>query len=61
MARNPESFTLTIKLGNDAMDTPEDVAAILADIAKYMHRNGSWPTSYVRDINGNTVGTICVV
>jgi len=56
-----ETFTLTIALGNAAMDTPEDVAGLLVDIAKYMHRNGSWYPETVRDINGNTVGSVRVL
>ena len=60
MPKNPESFTLTIELGNDAMQTPEDVAKLLTTVAGYMRKHGSWPNEKVRDINGNTVGTISV-
>lgn len=61
MSKNPDTFILTIALGNDAMQTPEDVAALLAEIAKNMHQNGSWPPERWRDINGHTVGRISVI
>jgi len=61
MSEDPESFTLTINLGDDAMQTPEDVAELLDRTAKYMRKHGSWPAEKVRDINGNTVGLISVI
>ena len=50
-------FTLTITLGNDAMQLPEDVADALRRVADKL------PTSFaaadegiIRDLNGNNVG-----
>jgi hypothetical protein len=61
MSKTPNTFTLTIVLGNDAMQTPEDVAELLAAISKDMYKNGSWPRERWRDINGHTVGIISVL
>lgn len=48
-------FVLTIELGNDAMQTPEDVAHALGAVAiKLQHGTLS---GNVRDWNGQTVGT----
>jgi hypothetical protein len=55
-------FTLTITLGNDAMQLPEDVAEALRIVADKL------PTSFaskdegiIRDVNGNNVGDWQVV
>jgi hypothetical protein len=48
-------FTLTITLGNDAMQTPEDVAAALETIAVQL-RTGI-DTKVILDANGNKIGT----
>jgi hypothetical protein len=52
------TFTLTIDLGNDAMQTPQDVAEALRGIAEDLdERVGVFPERRgVRDGNGNTVG-----
>jgi hypothetical protein len=50
-----DRFTLTIKLGNDAMRTSRHVAAALNEIAKRLRQAGS-VDGLVRDVNGNTVG-----
>ena len=50
-------MTLKIKLGNDAMQTPEDIADALrrtADRITDSVLNGA--TFNIRDTNGNTVG-----
>lgn len=47
-------FKLKIKLGNDAMQTPEDVAAALRKVASRLE--GQTLEGRIRDINGNTVG-----
>lgn len=55
-------FTLTIDLGNDAMQTSDDIGKALADISKTMrgdhtkvlHIEGQG--AKIRDVNGNTVG-----
>ena len=48
------TITLTIRLGNDAMNTPEDVAQLLHDAADHISE-GYYP-KYLFDINGNRVG-----
>ena len=52
-------FKLTVKLGNDAMQTGSDIAELLRALAdrtecEALMERGS---GSVRDINGNTVGT----
>lgn len=54
----PTVFTVAIILGNDAMQTPEDVAGLLRDMAAYMLKHGSWPRRVLYDVNGNDVGTV---
>jgi len=55
-------FTLKIKLGNEAMQTPADVAEALRDVAGRVGALGEsvWPHDYgygfVKDLNGNKVG-----
>ena len=50
-------FTLTIELGNDAMQTPEDVAGALREVADDVERTSMPQDGHrVRDYNGNTVG-----
>lgn len=53
-----ESFSLEITLGNDAMDSPWDVAAALRALADRLEAN-AWGdgTAPIRDANGNTVGS----
>ena len=48
------TFTLTIKLGNDAMNTPEDVSQLLHDAADYVIEG--YDQKYLFDMNGNRVG-----
>lgn len=48
-------FTLTIETGNDAMQTREDVARALREVAEAL--DGGREGGYVRDLNGNTVGS----
>lgn len=56
-----EQFVLEIELGNDAMQTPEDVAEALCLVARRLReaaalgRHASVGT--IRDRNGNDVGT----
>lgn len=49
-------FNLTIKLGNDAMSTKDDIARALRDLAGKLDRTDS-DSGRVRDDNGNTVGS----
>ena len=57
-----DRFTLTIELGNDAMQTPADVADMLATIAERLTDVHAWEgmlpdktEGRERDANGNTV------
>lgn len=50
----PDTFTLNIDLGNDAMQTAEDIDEALRSIAAKVLR-GKLSGSIV-DANGNTVG-----
>ena len=63
-----DGFTLRIKLGNAAMQTPEDVAEALRKTAEYVEGVGSYEgddeevrwhldAGNIRDLNGNTVGS----
>ena len=52
------TFKLEIRLGNDAMQTHDDIANALEEVATKVH-NGC-THGYVRDINGNTVGDFSV-
>lgn len=55
----PKQFKLTIKLGNDAMQTPGDISRALQDVAGRLGdvRNVSEiDETPVMDNNGNTVG-----
>jgi hypothetical protein len=54
-----DEFTLTITLGNDAMQTGGDVAEALREVAGRIddRRGGLFEDSgRIRDANGNTVG-----
>lgn len=50
-------FTLTIKLGNAAMQDPADVAHALQTLAFRLRDEGFGTGGRIRDENGNTVGT----
>ena len=49
-------FTLRITLGNEAMQTPEDVAASLRDIANRLDWGMYRRSGEILDMNGNRVG-----
>lgn len=52
-------FTLTIDFGNDAMQTADDLASALPDLANRIAdslRHGHWTSGGVADANGNRVG-----
>ncbi len=60
----PRSFTITLELGNDAMQTPRHVAAALIAVAARLRTHGfgqqcagGYCTESVMDINGNRVGS----
>lgn len=48
-------FTLEIEMGNDAMQTTEDIIDALKQVIKKMEsgRDGG----FIQDVNGNNVGT----
>jgi hypothetical protein len=50
-----DTFTLTIKLGNDAMSETADLVAALRRAAELIDVNGAWDGG-IMDANGNTVG-----
>ena len=51
-----EQFTLLIKLGNDAMQTPEDVANRLLAVANMLNYGMDRRSGEIIDLNGNKVG-----
>lgn len=55
------TFRLEITMGNDAMDSPADVAAALRVIADQLDADPWKHPRTVRDLNGNTVGAWDVV
>ena len=57
MSHKP-SFTITIELGNAAMETAEDIAAALRKLADQLDQGQHVPhqTRCVKDVNGNVVG-----
>lgn len=49
------AFSLRIELGNDAMQTPEDIVEALRSVARKLEGGDTEGT--IRDLNGNTVGS----
>jgi len=53
-------FVLEIEMGNDAVQTPRDVAFVLKRAAVSVSRVEDWHESYkearILDANGNTIG-----
>ena len=49
-------FTLRIKMGNDAMQTPEDVADRLLAVANRLNYGIDRQSGEIIDLNGNKVG-----
>ena len=49
-------FTLRIKLGNDAMQTQEDVGEVLRAVANRLDYVMDRSNGEIRDYNGNKVG-----
>lgn len=47
-------FNLKIKLGNAAMQTPQDVAKVLREVAVMVEMGRA--EMGIKDLNGNTVG-----
>ena len=51
----PQKFLLEIDLGNEGMQTPDDIGRSLRICAGYME-NAGLMRGNLRDINGNVVG-----
>jgi hypothetical protein len=51
-----DDFTIKIEMGNDAMQSPEDVADVLTTQVVPLLEQG-FTNGRVHDANGNTVGT----
>lgn len=51
-------LVITIDTGNDAMQTDDDVAQVLKDLARRVKERGMDNVSKVMDRNGNKVGTV---
>jgi hypothetical protein len=51
-----KNFKLRIELGNEAMQTPEDVVRALRDVAERLEGYSDFHSIIIRDVNGNTVG-----
>jgi hypothetical protein len=49
-------FMLEIKLGNEAMQSPEQIARALDDIAENLIHKGFLADRFIMDDNGNLVG-----
>lgn len=51
-------FTLTIKMGNSAMQTVDDIAEVLRKVAKRIEGSGNTGEDFgpIMDTNGNKVG-----
>ena len=56
---SPQKFQLTIKLGNDAMQSPRDVVAALRAVADRLEVESFRfnDSGIIRDVNGNNVGS----
>jgi hypothetical protein len=52
-------FTLTIKLGNEAMQTRQDIAGALEDLADHFRafEDSKRVRGIIRDANGNSFGS----
>ena len=51
-----DTFTLTIELGNDAMQDKHDVTRAIEDMLATGAISGGWTKGKIFDDNGNTVG-----
>lgn len=54
------TFTLTIRLGNEACQTAQDVAELLVKVAETMANEGQFHGT-IPDVNGNRVGGFTVL
>jgi len=52
-----ETFTLHIRLGNEACQTAQDVAELLVKVAEKLANEGEFYPGFIRDLNGNRVGS----
>lgn len=53
------TITIRLKTGNAAFEDDAEIVRILARVAREYYSFGPQPTS-IRDINGNTVGSVTV-
>ena len=53
-----QTITITINLGNDAMQSESDVAHALRELAKRIDAKGLGYVTKVMDANGQSVGTV---
>ncbi len=53
-----KKVTITINMGNDAMQTEDDIANPLGDLARRIELRGLGNPTLVKDGNGNNVGTV---
>ena len=53
-----QTITITITLGNDAMQSEADVARALRELAKRIDAKGLDYVTKVMDANGQSVGTV---
>lgn len=51
-----KQFTIEIELGNDSVQTADDIANILRETADKVDRVEVGAFKNIRDLNGNTVG-----
>jgi hypothetical protein len=57
MDRLHTRFTISLDLGNDAMQTPYNVADALNDLGDRLRTYPGLDNGYIRDENGNTIGS----
>ena len=55
---NPTKVTITVEMGNDAMQNETDIANALRTLASRIERHGLDRITKVMDENGNQVGKV---
>lgn len=53
-------ITITMTTGNEGFQTDYNVIAVLMTLAKELEMRGVIESRRIRDVNGNTIGTIKV-
>lgn len=54
------TITITIRTGNEAIQTSEDIADVLRELVRRMNKYGAENVTRVFDANGNTIGTVTI-